>query len=72
MSDKFIPSKSSTALMDISLSINDVSGLNFLKLRATFDKWEKEAAEGNVASQQLMDMLFNFDKLLKVILTGKK
>ena len=72
MSDKFIPSKSSTALMDILESINGKGGTNFVTLRFTFENWEKEAAEGKVASQQLMDMLFNFDKLLKVILTGKK
>lgn len=72
MSKDFVPSKSTKALMDISLSINDNGGVNFLTLRDNFDKWEKEAAEGNAASQQLIDMLFNFDKVLKVILKGNK
>jgi hypothetical protein len=70
--DKFIPSKPSQALMDIDMAINGNGGCDFLTLRFTFEKWEKEAKEGNASSQQLMDMLFNLDKLLKVILKGSK
>ena len=63
-------SKTGDALADISLSINDNGGVNFVILRATFEKWEKEAAEGNESSQKLIDMLFHLDKLFKVIVEG--
>ena len=72
MTDDFVSSKSSKAICDIALTINDNGGFNFIILRDTFEKWEKEAAEGNEASQKLIDMLFHLDKLFKVIIEGAK
>jgi hypothetical protein len=52
-------------LMDISLLMAD--GYKFLKFRAILEKWQREGATGNTDSQKLVDIVFQFERLLKAM-----
>ena len=51
------------SLMEISLVMSD--GYKFLKLRFNLEKWAKEAEEGNKDSKALVDMVYQFERLVK-------
>ena len=53
------------SLSDISVIMAD--GYMVLKIRMALEKWEKEAKSGNADSQTLIDMVTNFERLVKVI-----
>jgi hypothetical protein len=52
------------SLMEISMIMAD--GVQFLKLRFIFERWAKEAKEGNKSSQTLVDMVYQFERLIKI------
>jgi len=67
--EQWRPSPISISLMYINQMMAD--GVNFLILRETLEKWVKEAKEGNKDSEKLIEMVLQFEKLLKVVLKGR-
>ena len=53
------------ALANISEMTGDA--IVFLKIRSNLERYEKEAAEGNKDSQKIVDMVYQFDRLLKAL-----
>jgi hypothetical protein len=53
------------SLMEISMIMAD--GVQFLKLRVCFEKWAKEAKDGKESSQTLVDMVYQFERLIKTV-----
>ncbi len=67
--EQWRPSPISISLMYISQMM--ANGVNFIILRETLEKWVKEAKEGNKDSEKLIEMVLQFEKLLKVVLKGR-
>ena len=68
--EQWRPSEISLSLMKISEIM--ASGVDFVILREVMEKWEKEAEEGNKDSKQLLDRVYNFEKLITVVMKRAK
>ena len=58
------------SLMDISEIMNN--GVNFVYIMMAAKKWEKEAAEGNLSSQKLIEIITTYERLVKWIRENSK
>lgn len=52
------------SLMEISMIMSD--GVKFVHMRTNFEKWAKEAEQGNKDSKTLVDLVYQFERLVKV------
>lgn len=52
------------SLLEISMIMAD--GVNFIHMRTNFEKWAKEAEQGNKDSKTLVDLVYQFERLVKV------
>jgi hypothetical protein len=70
--EKNLESKSPVveSLMDISEIMSN--GVDFIYIMMASKQWEKEAQSGNKSSQQLIDMITNFERLVKFIKKNAK
>ena len=58
-----------TSLMNIGMIMGD--GYRFILLRANFERWEEEAEKGNKDSKQLIELVYQFERLMKLASAGK-
>ena len=66
MIDKYTPPEITQSLSEISRIMAD--GFLFCKLRFSMERYEKEAKEGNKESATLVELVKQYERLIKIII----